>query len=379
MKVKEKKRAIIFVAILILFFAYLLRVFDLEERERTSSFFDAFYAEKENTMDAVYFGTSAANRYWIPTEAYEKHGMTVYGLSTASQPMVLIKYLIKEVEKTQDPRLYIIELRSSIQKPDGFNEVFIRRVTDNMKMSQNRIDAINASLDFAAKGINKVTQERASYYFPFLKYHARWDGDMDFFDFTAIETRTRYKGFWTSSKKTMQIWPQPEVERTDKSGCMDDATEEVFLDLLEFCDGLSADVLFVVSPYYPDMTQQVMINDAAETVKQAGYPVLEMNTSEKMKEIGLDGEKDFYNSTHVNWSGALKYTGYLSDYINKNYDLKDRRNDSRYKSWDKAEEALDEKISKIEIKEKEKEEKRAKMEEDGKEIKDYILLLFTEE
>ena len=100
------------------------------------------------------------------------------------------------------------------------------------------------------------------------------------------------------------------------------------------------------------MTQQVMINDAAETVKQAGYPVLEMNTSEKMKEIGLDGEKDFYNSTHVNWSGALKYTGYLSDYINKNYDLKDRRNDSRYKSWDKAEESLNKRIEKMKSREK---------------------------
>jgi len=347
MTVKEKKRVIIFAAILILFLVYLLRVFDLEERERTSSFFDAFYAEKENTMDAVYFGTSAANRYWIPTEAYEKHGMTVYGLSTASQPMVLIKYLIKEVEKTQDPQLYIIELRSAMHKPDGFHEVFIRRVTDNMKMSKNRIDAINATLDYAAKGINKVTQERASYYFPFLKYHARWDGDMNFWDFTAIETRTRYKGFWTSSKKTMRIWPQQEVERTDKSGCMDDATEEVLYDLLEFCDGLSAEVLFVVSPYYPDMTQQVMINDAAETVKQAGYPVLEMNTSEKMKEIGLEGDKDFYNSTHVNWNGALKYTDYLSEYINKNYDLKDRRRDPKYKSWDKATEALNKKMERM--------------------------------
>lgn len=52
--------------------------------------------------------------------------------------------------------------------------------------------------------------------------------------------------------------------------------------------------------------------------------------------MGLDWQHDFYNSKHVNYVGAEKYTDYLVKYINENYELPDRRGDERYKSWEKA-------------------------------------------
>jgi len=348
MSEQTKKRVIIFLAVLVLFLVYMYRVFDLEDDEKTSALFDGFYSEQEDTIDGVYLGTSAANRYWIPSDAFEKYGMTVYNLGTASQPLVLTKYLMKEVQKTQDPKLYIVELRSALEEPDGFSETFIRRVTDNMKLSFNRMDAINAALKYASKGNNTVTQDRSSYYLSFLKYHARWDGDIDLFDLTAIETRTRYKGYWTSTGKTLRTEPQTEVARTSAAGSMNEYTEDVLKDLLDYCDSLDADVMFVVSPYYPDsLTEQYVLNDAAKIVKSRGYPVLELNTSEKMKEIGLSGATDFYNSRHVNWYGATKFTAYMTEYIHKHYDLADHRKQKKYESWNQAAGRLKARIEKI--------------------------------
>ena len=52
------------------------------------------------------------------------------------------------MNKTQYPELYIIELRWVDKERDQITDAHIRRVTDNMKMSENRIDAIDKSFDY---------------------------------------------------------------------------------------------------------------------------------------------------------------------------------------------------------------------------------------
>ena len=54
------------------------------------------------------------------------------------------------------------------------------------------------------------------------------------------------------------------------------------------------------------------------------------------EELGLDFDKDFYNSKHVNFIGAEKYTRYLTDYIAAHYGLPDHRDQEGYESWEEA-------------------------------------------
>ena len=77
-------------------------------------------------------------------------------------------------------------------------------------------------------------------------------------------------------------------------------------------------------------------NTAMDMVRERGYEVLDFNTEEMAHELGLDWEKDFYNSKHVNFMGAEKYTEYLSAYLAENYDLPDHRGQEKYESWEEA-------------------------------------------
>lgn len=60
----------VFVIIAALLFVYLNRVFTIGNSDSNKQIFNGFYAEEENTIDVIYLGTSATNRYFIPPKAY---------------------------------------------------------------------------------------------------------------------------------------------------------------------------------------------------------------------------------------------------------------------------------------------------------------------
>ena len=92
----------------------------------------------------------------------------------------------------------------------------------------------------------------------------------------------------------------------------------------------------MLAPYSMEEGDQEKLNTAVQMVTERGYPVLDCNQKEVTDVMGIDWENDFYNSKHVNYQGAEKYTGYLTQYIKENYEIPDRRGDEAYSSWSDA-------------------------------------------
>ncbi len=91
-----------------------------------------------------------------------------------------------------------------------------------------------------------------------------------------------------------------------------------------------------MAPYSVKKSHMPVYNTAMKMVTERGYNVINFNTSEMYGELGIDWDKDFYNSKHVNYLGAEKYTSWLTKHIKERYGLKDHRGDSRYDSWAEA-------------------------------------------
>ncbi|HIU26316.1 MAG TPA: hypothetical protein IAC50_07490 [Candidatus Copromorpha excrementigallinarum] len=332
-------RALIFLVLAAVLFVYLNEVFSIADSDSNKEIFNAFYAEEENTIDAVYLGTSASNRYFIGPYGYQSTGNTVFTLATMGMPMFFVPNLIEEVEKTQDPQLYIIELRWMLKNKDMITDAHIRRVTDSMKYSENRYDAINRALEFTegAEGeLSNIDESSWDYYIPVIKYHSRLEtGDLSYRDIFLFNTKNETKGYVTSPKTLQQV-PQKEPVYSEERGELSPEAEEVLIEVLDYCDSLEKDVLFVMSPYSMKAGEAEKFNTAMDMVRERGYEVLDFNTEEMAHELGLDWEKDFYNSKHVNFMGAEKYTEYLSAYLAENYDLPDHRGQEKYESWEEA-------------------------------------------
>ena len=118
-------RAVIFAVAVVLVFLYLNAVFTIPNSDPNRRIFNAFYAEKKDTIDAVYLGTSATNRYFIGPLAYEETGLAEFDLAAMGMPLIFMQNLMKEVEKTQDPALYIIELRGVLKGREDVTDAHI--------------------------------------------------------------------------------------------------------------------------------------------------------------------------------------------------------------------------------------------------------------
>lgn len=331
----------VFLIIVVLLFVYLNRVFTIANSDSNRQIFNAFYEEKKNTIDVLYMGTSATNRYFIPPMAYNETGITSFNLATMGLPMFFVPTLINEAEKTQDPDLYIIELRNVLKTKNEVTDAHIRRVTDSMKESQNKYDAIDKAMKYtegATGELSNIDDGWMDYFVPIVKYHSRMAaGDIRPADFLPWKTKNKTKGY-VLSFNTLKVKAQKEPVYSDGKAALAPEMEQALLETLDACDGLEdgKEVLFVLAPYSMRKGQQEMFNTAIEMVTERGYPVLDFNQKDVTDAMELDWERDLYNSKHVNYIGAEKYTSYLTDYIVEHYDLEDHRGDAKYDSWAKA-------------------------------------------
>lgn len=339
---KKGLRALIFLIIAALLFVYLNQVFSIGNTDASKEIITSFYEEEDNTIDVVYMGTSATNRYFNPPLAYEEEGIAVYNMAIMGMPMFFVPTLIDEVEKTQDPQLYIIELRNVLKSKDEVTDAHIRRVTDSMKFSPNRFKAVDIALDYTegAEGeISNIDEEKLSYYIPIVKYHSRLTaGEITAGDVFLADGQSAVKGYVLSQLTVTQKSQKASVY-SDERAALAPEMEGALVDVLDICDQLRADgkeVMFVLSPYVVKDGQMAKFNTAMDMVEERGYTVLNCNDEDVLADMDIDWETDFYNSKHVNYMGAEKYTMYLTDYITENYDLPDRRGDDAYASWGEA-------------------------------------------
>lgn len=333
---KEKKglRALVFLIVAVLLFAGLNQIFTIGDTDASRQIFEDFYDQEEDSIDVMYMGTSATNRYYNTTKAFHDEGVAAYNLAVMGMPMMFMPQLMDEVEKTQEPSLYIIELRNVLKSKNEVTDAHIRRVTDSMKLSSNKFEAIRTAMEYTegADGeLSNIDDGLLDYYVPIIKYHGRLtSGDM-----SLISTQVPVQGYVLSPKTLVQKAQKdavPSDERADLAPEMAAALEET----LDVCDDLGKEVLFVLSPYSVRDGDQAKLNTAKDMVEARGYTVLDFNDPELFEATGIDRATDFYNSKHVNYLGAEKYTDYLTAYIKENYDIPDRRGDETYHLWEEG-------------------------------------------
>ena len=344
-KILERKtglRVLIFLLIAALLFVYLNQVFSIGNTDASKEIIQSFYDEEDDTIDVIYMGTSATNRYYNPGQAYEEAGVAAYNLAVMGMPMFFMPTLIDEVEKTQDPDLYIIEIRNVLKSKNEVTDAHIRRVTDSMKFSSNRFKAVEIALDYTegAEGeLSNIDDEKLSYYVPIIKYHSRaTSGELTAGDVFLASGQSAVKGY-VLSKLTVTQKAQKASVYSDERSELAPEMAEAFEATLEVCDELKAEgkeVLFVLSPYVVKDGEMDKFNSAADMIRAHGFDFLNCNDEAVLEEMGINWETDYYNSKHVNYQGAEKYTSYLTEYIKENYEIPDRRDDEAYSSWSDA-------------------------------------------
>jgi hypothetical protein len=284
--------------------------------------FRTFYNLPRNSVDVIYIGASSVYASWLPSKAYNDYGIASMEMSSPGMPFPIAKNMIIEAKKTQTPKLFIVDLRTSAHNER--NEQSIRNAVDSMNFSLNRFAAIDTLL---TEGTAHAS-EKFDYYFPITKYHQRWK-ELDARDF-GYPYSTVFMGANFSNVVKAQESPT-RVDYDVAPVSPGKNIEKAVSDLVNYCTAdTESKYLFLVAPYM-QKEHFAYLNWTKKQLANAGLDVLD--TSHYVDEMGINFETDFRDVNHFNIYGGLKYTDWFSQWLLAHYDLQDRYGQSNYVEW----------------------------------------------
>ena len=276
----------------------------------------AFFDEAENSLDAVYIGSSVTYSSWVAPVAWKKYGVAMRVLTNNSQAFIGVESFLKAARKSQPNAVYLIAINGYYKTAAPIFED-LHHMVDHFPFSIEKF-RLTAQL---CRDFQCTPAECLELFFPLVRYHTRWsDLQAGAFHTLALPYKgvADYRDFLEGSKDISSLKPSPQ-----ECGDIPDFTENALVHLLEYCKKESIKVVFVLSAQYGrDVNEFKAFRTIEEKIRSYGFPMI--NELEDFDKIGLDDTKDFYNANHTNIHGALKVTDYLAQYLLDHYDFPEK-------------------------------------------------------
>lgn len=352
-----KKQVLRFVCFMVATLMLIVLLCDMFEGSNNSEHEKSMYTYKnlpEDTVDAVFLGTSGVDVFWVAPLAYEEYGLSLYNLAYPAMPAFLYTNIIDEIENMQDTKLILIDIRAFFQSNTKAStvEVRARRYLDSLPFfSLNRVKAAFKTMDILHNADpENCPKFDASYLFSFIKYHTKWADDYSIYD--NLGGKDHNEGsYYMKDGRIVKIKTQKKVVfDSSVTKSLDPVSEEALYDLIDYIKEKDLNVLFVDTPQFLAKTELRRASTVYKILEENGMDYLHFykEGSDEFT-IDLDNTTDFFDASHVNFYGAQKFTRALAEYLKENYDLPDRRESEVAKSfWEGKYDNVLEKIEKFE-------------------------------
>ena len=316
---------IAFLLVFLCLFSFADRILCRKETEgwwNVTSKIDGFYNSAKNEYDVMYFGSSNTYCSFNPLVVWEKTGVKSYVFATQQQPVWATYHYIVDALKTQDLDLAVVDVlmfsKNDEYYDDGVNYTFC----DNMPLSKNKIELIRAS---APEG------ERFSLACRFMKYHSRWNElkESDFL-YDKKEMSDYSKGFYVLPTSYDKAYAY-DFEGVTEEMPLTEKNLSYLNKIIELCRENNVELLLVKTPSNATQEEKKYYNTVERIARENDVNFVDFNMH--YDEIGFDFEKDFFDDSHLNVSGAQKFTEYFVE--STNYFADKARNDSDWqKEWE---------------------------------------------
>ena len=266
---------------------------------------NAFKNLEKDSLDVIFFGSSHAYCSFVPSE-FDKYGLDSYVLATQQQTSAMSYYYMVEALKTQSPSVIVYETYMIGEKEYIPEDSVIYDAADQMPMSLNKLRLIHASVK------DKKFGDRLPFYLTILKFHNRYSSlTNDDFYYDPDAAVDEYRGYvYLEDAK-----PLEDTKLTDagEAGTIC-AVDKMYLDkMAKLCEENNIKFVLAYSPYPIPQEKVASLNAVAEYADDRCIPFFDGNRL--YDSFGLDSEKDFYDSNHLNYSGAVKFSDSFAEFI----------------------------------------------------------------
>ena len=277
------------------------------------SFTEEYYKEKV-PHDILIFGDCDAYENFSPIKMYEDYGISSYIRGSGEQYMWQSYYLLRDSLRIETPKIVVLSIHNMQNEYPKRKDNYNRMTLDGMKWSKDKIDAINVSM----------TEEEtfASYVFPILRYHDRWN-QLTMTDFRHLFSKDKisHNGYYMRCdiRGVNTEWRTP-GRLTYKF----DETSMYYLDQIrQLCAEKGIELILVRAPI-----EHGWHEEWDENIEKyaAQYGLKYINFCNYADEMGIDMTHDTYDEgLHLNIYGAEKLSVFFGRYLKENYDLTDYR------------------------------------------------------
>lgn len=330
-KMKNTLKVIVFLLIGLLIFFKISSVFGVSNSfsEHAEMMINGFYDLKKDSVDVLFVGNSHVYRYWQNGFAWDEYGMAASAFSTSDMPCGAVKNVLIEAQKTQHPKVYVIDATVFANNKDTANNK-IYLLLNNMKFSYNYIDLLNNFCKYS----NWKKTGRMPYYLPIVQFHSRWDSltNLDF-----QQTQTSYLNSCYQEDFLTSTIPDKKHTSTDQRVAIAEKSEAALRNLLEWCQSQEdAEILFYVAPILKEEDQLARLNYVCDIIQEYHQDVINFNETDLYNSFGFVVTDDFQDINHTNIRGSYKFTKQFGKYLVETYSLTDHRSESDYASWNDA-------------------------------------------
>lgn len=294
---------------------------------------EGFYLEEKDSLDMVFIGSSEIYNDFIPALAYENYGISSYLYGFQADPSSMWGYQLKEIERTQNPDVLIIECNGAGYSQKELDDpAAVRFMTDDMPLSLNKIQLIN----------DKATEGKLSYYFPMLKYHTQLIPGGGTLNKYLLEKRGFHilrGGQARISRDGIKQEDIIDVSNDTSVADLDPAGEQYLREFLEQCQESSIKhIVFVRFPHVVTDANYLRFqryHRAEEIIKEYGFDYIDFDRYKS--EMNVEDIEDFLDVEHMNLYGAEKLTNYLVPYMMEQYNIQPRvQSEKAVEQWNQS-------------------------------------------
>lgn len=332
MKKNLCKVAAFIVVFIILFFSVqsvLHQRFDGHMAKRNESYLE----EEQNSIDVLFFGTSEIYDGITPLELYKENGITSFNLASVGKSAIADYYQLLWALETQSPKVVVLDF-ASLYNQDVAKILFrnVYSYLPDRKLANQMLDDICELY---------TDEDKLSYIFPLLRFHSMWNEltEEDFHN--EREYDPEFKEFSKGADLQVEGYPEddeiqeitPDLwQPLDMEFSLEEYSTRYYEKIISLCREKGIQIVALFPPKISD-ADKVTVELATSEAYFAQYqiPLLNYNTYEKVTELGLTLEEDYWNSSHLNIRGARKFSISVADTLDEMFDLPDHRGDPE---WD---------------------------------------------
>ena len=295
------------------------------------------HKEPANSIDVLLIGSSATYSGFSSVYAYEQFGFTSFPYAIGGSTCTSWKAAVQDALQKQSPQLIVIDVFGGgydLELIESRNNQ-LYTILSHTPLSEEKVStAKQLSEDVSGTSI-------ASLLFPILKYHSSVPSNFR----SAIDSIRAYHSGTSKLKGVEIITRKRKLAQVDASSFsdevvpLDEKTERIILDFMDYCKSKNLKLLFVKYPTVltandPDeLKVNLKANRILEIARESGFATLNMQKS--FHDIGLNEQEDFYNHGHTNTCGQLKVSKFLGEYILANTEIAPSiLSESNKKAWD---------------------------------------------